>query len=307
MVYVCIRCKYKTDHIKYINQHFSKKNICQSNYFILMSLEEQNELSRISILNQENTFINTINNFELVLSKGPKNIYNFIEIYKNIIKEENKDINDKLSNFKIPNKKYSIIKNKCFMCEECGFRFENKSNLNKHIRENRCFMVKLINNLKNINFNYNDFNDFNNYLSLKENDYDKFKELNKSFKDYLIYLIFNTNELFYINNLDDDIIIELNNNLFKKYELKELFNKWILKKKYNIDELFNKVNKDYEWKELKRLNERIEYEYKNLMNSDLESYNNIQNLWKIEIYKKNNLFKFYVFENINLIENFKIF
>ncbi len=301
MVFICIRCKYQTDHKNYIENHLNKKNKCNMNYFLLLNIDDQIKLSSISFYNNPehikiyNEYIN------ILLKKGFDNILDFEQKYQNLINDKYEKI-ESLREEKNIKKTFKI-------CLHCGFFFENRSNLTRHSKNNRCFMKKIKDNIL-LTISNNDLI-FNNNISY--DDINIFENLQKGYVYFIRYKLKYDkieNNLFYIDFLNDNNIIIIENYKFKKVNRIIIFEKWLNQTMIEIENLFSKIHLLFEWNVLKNTYQNIKDEYNNYINQTIDSQNNniLLNDWSKTIYENNNLlFINYIKKNKNLFDDFEIY
>ncbi len=303
MVYQCIRCNYQTDHLNYIINHLNKKNKCLMNYFLLINDEEQIKLSSISIYNlkiHNDLFLNYRNK---CLNKGFKDIKEFLDIYNSelfnlFFSKENKRIKDK-------------IRKKYYICMDCGLYFNNKSNLTRHIYNNSCS----IKNFYQLNMNNNIINEkiymenlFNKPQNIFYNDKLIFEEMEKGYLNFIIYKLKNDkieNNLFFIEYIESNYLIIIENNTFCRVLKDDYFVLW-LKKTYDEFELvFENISHLFEWKVLKKKYDYVKNDYLSFFQSNDIKLNWI-NEWSKQVFINNILFINFALQNKNNFTNFLI-
>ncbi len=292
MVFICIRCNYETDHILYMENHLKKKNKCKLTYFLLLSNEDQLKLSSLSIYhNKEHIkfYLEYLNN---CLKIGIENIIDFSKYYQlNITEKYNQLENERLLN---------KIKKKYHLCFECGFYFDNKSNLLRHQKLTRCFMNKF-----NINTNLNNVGIINDCVNTNNDYLFLYNLLDKGYIEYIKYKIKNEkidNHLYFIENIEDNHLIILNENIFKRVNRSIYFEKWLKNTMDEFEKIFEEMSHSIDWKTLKT-------KYNLLLNEYNSLFLNIECLkeWSFIIYNfNNNKFIDYVKLNKNSISNFII-
>ncbi len=304
MVFICIKCYHQTDHINYMENHLNRKKKCKMIYFSLLNQNDLIKLSSISIYNNKEHIKSYLEYLNFSLNNGIENIKDFINFYQKSIK-----INyELLENKRIENK----IKKKYHLCYDCGFYFDNKSNVLRHEKNNRCFIKNLFiennNNIKNIDIYENSDNNSIYDISNKNSINLIFNELEKGYLNYIKYKLEKEDikcNLFFIEHVDDNYIIVIQDKNFKKINKLEYFIKWLNNTIEDFESIFEEMSKFIEWKTLKNKYNILLNEFNSYLQDDNKKIICL-NEWSIKVYENNDKFINYIKNNKNLIENFKI-
>ncbi len=299
MVYFCIKCYYQTDHVNYMKNHLNKKNKCKMSYLLLLSNENILKLSSISLYNNSSHINSYIEYINYCFENGIESINDFKDLYQKSINIkydflEKKRINEK-------------IKKKYHFCYDCGFYFDNKSNVIRHQKLNRCFINNLLDDnhkTENISiFNYlYDLSNINNIKLI-------FDELDKGYINFIKFKLENQDikcNLFYIEKLEENYLIILLNNTFKRVNRIEYFENWLKNTIEDFEKIFEDMSTFIEWKTLKNKYNLLMDEFNSFLNN--ESNKNICfNEWSQKVFENNDKFINYIKLNKHVVESFKIF
>lgn len=248
--YQCKRCNHKSNQKIEMRRHLDRKFKCSKNIDIFNY--DDNILYDISLIKHKNN-----DNFDLL---------SFLKSNKEEVKEDNENNENKTE----------------YYCKNCDLFFQNKSNLNRHIKKNNC-QTNIINNITNNTVNQQNIININlNLIKPFDEDWDV-SNIDNTLRNILLmsnlkytktleHILDNDNNLNVIlhNELNTGIVYKNDKERFKYMNIRDIIDKSMEKLHKHLhffhEEVKDKneyqINNEY-FNEEKNIIDKKYYDYKN--------------------------------------------